>query len=277
MFEGSTHRDHKPTAPPARADDGFAPFEIIPGDESRGLLLVCDHASNALPPGYGTLGLPEEQLARHIGYDIGVDGITRRLAQALNAPAILTTFSRLLIDPNRGRDDPTLIMRLSDGAVVPGNAYVDAEEREHRKHAYYDPYHAAVGEMLDRMHTEGGTPVLLSVHSFTHNWRGTERPWHVGILWDRDERLPAPLIAGLEAEGDLVVGNNEPYTGELEGDTLNKHGTQRGFAHALVEVRQDLIADEAGEAAWAERFARILPPILADESLYQLNPQLETH
>lgn len=277
MFEGSAHREHKPEARPARLDEGYAPFEIIPGDESRGLLLVCDHASNALPPGYGTLGLPEEQLARHIGYDIGVDGITRRLASALNAPAILTRFSRLLIDPNRGRDDPTLIMRLSDGAVVPGNAYIDEEEREHRKRAYYDPYHAAIAEMLDRMHTDGGTPVLLSVHSFTDNWRGTERPWHVGILWDRDDRFPAPLISALEAEGDLVVGNNEPYTGELEEDTLNKHGTQRGFAHALVEVRQDLVADEAGEEAWAERFARILPSILADESLYQLNPQLETH
>jgi len=277
MLEGPTHTERKPAAGKQLESGGYAPFEIVPGDESRGLVLVCDHARNCLPPGYGTLGLPDTQLARHIGYDIGVESVTRTLAKQLNAPAILTNFSRLLIDPNRGRDDPTLIMRLSDGAVVPGNAYIDEEEREHRKTAYYDPYHAAIGEMLDRMQNGSRTPVLFSIHSFTPNWRGTDRPWHVGILWDRDDRFPRPLISALEAEGDLVVGDNEPYTGELEGDTLNKHGTQRGFAHALVEVRQDLIADEAGQDAWADRFARLLPPILADETLFQLNPGLETH
>ncbi len=276
MLEGSAHTDRKTPARAVAADDGYVPFQIVPGDESGGLLLLCDHASNALPPGYGTLGLPEAQLARHIGYDIGVDRLTRLLAQRLNAPAILTRFSRLLIDPNRGRDDPTLIMRLSDGAVVPGNAYIDEAEREHRKTAYYDPYHNAVSAMLDRMQATGKTPVIFSIHSFTPNWRGTERPWHVAILWDQDPRFPKPLIAALEAEGDLVVGNNEPYTGELEGDTLNTHGTQRGLAHALVEVRQDLITDDAGQDAWVERFARLLPPVLADDSLYQLNPALKT-
>ncbi len=277
MLEAPTHTEQQAAAGQKPGDSEFSPFETIPGDESRGLLLVCDHARNALPPGYDTLGLPEAQLARHIGYDIGVESVTRTLASKLSAPAILTGFSRLLIDPNRGRDDPTLIMRLSDGAVVPGNAYITEEEREHRKTAYYDPYHNAVSQTLDRMTAAGKTPVLLSIHSFTPNWRGTDRPWHVGILWDRDDRFPRPLISALEAEGDLVVGDNEPYTGELEEDTLNKHGTQRGFAHALVEVRQDLIADAAGQEDWANRFARILPPILADESLYQLNPALETH
>ena len=277
MLEGQTHTQTQSAAPKTQGDDGFQPFEFIPGDESAGLLLLCDHASNALPPGYGTLGLPEDQLARHIGYDIGVEAVTRRLATKLNAPALLTRFSRLLIDPNRGRDDPTLIMRLSDGAVVPGNAYIDETEREHRKKTYYDPYHTAVSETLERMHVGARTPVVFSIHSFTPNWRGVDRPWHVAILWDQDGRLPLPLIAALEAEGDLVVGNNEPYTGELDEDTLNKHGTKRGFAHALVEVRQDLIGDVAGQDAWADRFARLLPPILADESLYELNPGLEAH
>lgn len=277
MLEGQTHTQLTPEGRQARADEAYAPFEFIPGDESAGLLLLCDHASNALPPRYGTLGLPEEQLARHIGYDIGVEAVTRRLAEALNAPALMTRFSRLLIDPNRGRDDPTLIMRLSDGAVVPGNAYIDEAEREHRKQTYYDPYHNAVSEILERMHVGARTPVVFSIHSFTPNWRGVDRPWHVAILWDQDGRLPLPLIGALEAEGDLVVGNNEPYTGELEDDTLNKHGTKRGFAHALVEVRQDLIGDVAGQEAWADRFARLLPPILADENLYEVNPGLEAH
>lgn len=277
MLESSTHTDRQAAASQTSADGAFTPFETVRGDESRGLLLVCDHARNALPPEYGTLGLPEAQLARHIGYDIGVERVTRLLARDLSAPAILTGFSRLLIDPNRGRDDPTLIMRLSDGAVVPGNAYITEDEREHRKKTYYDPYHTAVSQTLGRMHVGSRTPVLLSIHSFTPNWRGTDRPWHVGVLWDKDPRLPAPLIKAFQAEGDLVVGDNEPYTGELEEDTLNKHGTQRGFAHALIEIRQDLIADEAGQTAWAERLGRILPPVLTDERLYQFNPALETH
>jgi predicted N-formylglutamate amidohydrolase len=172
-------------------------------------------------------------------------------------PAILSTFSRLLIDANRGEDDPTLIMRLSDGAVVPGNAGVDAAERERRIARFHAPYHAAIAAAIEESLALGAVPALVSIHSFTPVWRGRQRPWHAGVLWDRDPRLAAPLIAALAAEANLVVGDNEPYSGALVNDTLYRHGTRRGLAHALIEIRQDLIADAAGARAWSERLAAI--------------------
>ncbi|MBH0239420.1 N-formylglutamate amidohydrolase [Methylobrevis albus] len=244
-----------PFAPP------FAPIERIDG--SGPLLVLCDHASNRLPPGYGSLGLPQAELERHIGYDIGAEAVTRGLCARLGARGLMTRFSRLLIDPNRGEDDPTLIMRLSDGAVVPGNRDVDAAEREHRIETFHRPYHTAIAAEIDAMQAAGLVPVIFSVHSFTPVWRGWPRPWHVALLWDEDPRLAKPLIAALEAEGDLVVGDNEPYDGALLNDTMFLHGTARGLPHVLIEVRQDLIGDAAGADAWAARLARLLPPLLA--------------
>src|SRR5512145_2633956 len=144
-------------------------YSILPGRSDRGLIVLCDHADNDLPEGYGTLGLPAEQLQRHIAYDIGAAPIARALSAALDVPAALTRYSRLLIDPNRGRDDPTLIMRLSDGAVVPGNRRLDAAEREKRLRLYYEPYHRAVDAAIDRFLADGIAPVLLSIHSFTES------------------------------------------------------------------------------------------------------------
>lgn len=238
-------------------------FVRLPGSLGQGVIVLCDHAANALPEAYGTLRLPPAEFARHIAYDIGAKGVAERLAARLNAPAVLTRVSRLLIDCNRGEDDPTLIMRLSDGAIVPGNRTLDARERSERIERYYRPYHRAVTEVIDEALMTGGAPVLLSVHSFTPAWRGRPRPWHAGILWDKDPRLAAPLIAALRSDTALVVGDNEPYDGALKGDCLWRHGTSRGLAHALVEIRQDLIASEAGQAAWAERLAGILQSILA--------------
>lgn len=238
------------------------PFEVVPGDFGKGLVLVCDHARNAFPPGYGTLGLPAEQLERHIAYDIGVEAVTRGLAASLGVPAVIYLYSRLFIDPNRGDDDPTLIMRISDGAAVPGNAYFNEAERQHRLETFYYPYHREIDAALDKGFETGREPAILSVHSFTPNWRGTDRPWHAGILWDKDDRFPAPLIEALAAEGDLVVGENEPYNGELEGDCMNRHGTLRGLRHALLEIRQDLISDQRGIDEWIERLARLVPPIV---------------
>lgn len=244
------------------AGGGFAPFEVVPGDYGKGLILVCDHARNAFPPEYGTLGLRPDQLERHIAYDIGVEAVTRGLAANLRVPAIICLYSRLLIDPNRGDDDPTLIMRISDGAAVPGNAEVGAEERLCRLEQYYFPYHAEIDNALDRALSSVHEPAILSIHSFTPNWRGTERIWHAGVLWDKDARFPQPLIEALESEGDLIVGENEPYSGELEGDCMNKHGTDRGLRHALLEIRQDLISDQAGIDEWVDRLSRLVPPII---------------
>lgn len=242
----------------------FPPYTEIDGDAASGWLLVCDHASNALPREYGTLGLPPQQLERHIGYDIGAAGVTRKLAGLIGAPALMTNYSRILIDPNRGGDDPTLIMRLSDGAVVPGNADVDEEERLLRIEKYHAPYHRAVDAAIDRAIEAGRPPAILSIHTFTDNWRGVPRPWHAGVLWDKDPRFPVPLLAALQAEDGLVVDENVPYTGELKGDCLFQHGTQRGIAHALIEIRQDLVRQTEGQLEWAERLARILNGMMAN-------------
>lgn len=239
-------------------------FRVLPGAADAGLMILCDHANNAFPPGYGTLGLPPEQLVRHIAYDIGAAELTRRLSKALGAPAVMTHYSRLLIDPNRGPDDPTLIMRISDGAVVPGNRVLTDAERDKRRTHYYDPYHAAIDRTIDACLATGRAPMLFSVHSFTDKWRGKARPWHAAILWDEDPRLAVPLMKALRADGDILVGDNEPYSGRLKGDCLWRHGTMRGLANCIVEVRQDLIGEEKGQAAWADRLARILSGLLAD-------------
>jgi predicted N-formylglutamate amidohydrolase len=239
-------------------------YSILPGRSDLGLIVLCDHAGNDLPEAYGTLGLPAEQLQRHIAYDIGAAPIARALAAALEAPAVLTRYSRLLIDPNRGADDPTLIMRISDGAVIPGNRRIDAAERARRMRHYYEPYHRAVAGVIDRCIGDGPPPALLSIHSFTESWKELSRPWHVGVLWGEDDRLARPLLEGFYAEGDLIVGENEPYKGLLIGDCLWQHGARRGLANAIVEIRQDLIRDPAGQAAWTRRLVRIVERLMQD-------------
>jgi predicted N-formylglutamate amidohydrolase len=256
---------HSPP-PPGTAPEAV---EYIDGSPNSGVLLLCDHASNALPEPYGTLGLPEIQLDRHIAYDIGAASITRRLAAILDAPAILSRFSRLLIDPNRGADDPTLVMRIADGQIIPGNARIGAEEIERRRLRYWAPYRAAITAKLDVMIGSGAPPAVVSVHSFTPVLKDQPRPWEIGILWDSDERFARPLIAALRDEG-FFMGDNEPYDGALEGDTLDEEVTRRGLAGLLIEVRQDLVASESDAAAFAERFARILRPILERPELHRL-------
>lgn len=240
----------------------FEPYEIVAGQGHVRLILLCDHASNRIPAEYGDLGLDASQFERHIAYDIGAASLTRGLAGRLGATAVLSCFSRLLIDPNRGMDDPTLIMRLSDGAVVPGNRDVDAHERALRIARFHQPYHHAIAAAVAETKAQGHVPFLVSIHSFTPVWRGWQRPWHVGILWDRDEQVARAMIRGFLAQGDLVVGDNEPYHGALEGDTLNTHGTMAGLPHALIEVRQDLIAAKTGVDEWVERVAKVIEPIM---------------
>jgi predicted N-formylglutamate amidohydrolase len=249
------------------AESAYSAFEVVPGALDCGALIICDHASNAVPCGYGTLGLPPEALDRHIAYDIGAAEATRALAARLGAPAVLSTYSRLLIDPNRGLNDPTLVMRYSDGAIVPGNATIDAAEIARRGARFWAPYRQEVAATVDAMMATGEPPALISIHSFTPVMRSLARPWKIGLLWDRDGRIPKPLIEALIAEPDLradEVGDNEPYDGALAGDTIDEIATSRGLANVLIEIRQDLIAERNNSIAWAERIGRLLAPIIAD-------------
>lgn len=240
----------------------FRAVDTRSGAPDQTLILFCDHARNALPPEVGDLGLPASAFARHIAYDIGAEQVTRRLAAKLGAPAALALFSRLLIDPNRGADDPTLVMKISDGAIIPGNACADAAEVERRTAHYWRPYRDACAALIDGALALGKIPVLLGVHSFTPCFQGRRRPWEVGVLWDLDPRLAAPLIAALREKG-LNVGDNEPYDGALMGDSMYEHSTRRGLPGALVEIRQDLLATEAQAEHWAQIFSEILPKILS--------------
>jgi predicted N-formylglutamate amidohydrolase len=235
-------------------------FEAIAGAKSSPLLLLCDHASNALPPEAGALGLEPGLFATHIAYDIGAAAVTRALAAAWGAPALLGRWSRLLIDLNRGADDPTIVMKLSDGSIIPGNRDADGAEVARRVAAWHAPYHAAITAELDRI---GPQAVILSMHSFTPSWKKTPRKWEVGILYDCDERLAGPLMARL-AQAGFTVGDNEPYTGALDGDTLNVHGTLRGLPHVLIEIRQDLIGSDAAAQDFALRLKPIIDAALSD-------------
>ncbi|HTO79854.1 MAG TPA: N-formylglutamate amidohydrolase [Methylocystis sp.] len=261
-MDRAAHLDQKAAA------SEFPAIEAVPGALDAKALIICDHAANAIPPEYDMLGLSREALERHIAYDIGAADVTRVLAAELGAPAVLSTFSRLIIDPNRGLDDPTLVMRISDGAIVPGNAYADAREIDRRAARFWDPYRNAIAARAEAMLATGEPPAVVSIHSFTGVMRGVPRPWKIGLLWDRDERIPKPLIEALAVEPDLSadeVGDNEPYAGALPGDTIDAIATSRGLANALIEIRQDLIAEKNDAIAWAKRIARLLRPILAEK------------
>jgi len=244
--------------PPIQAFEAFNPQ----GDPA--IILVCDHASNFIPPEYAALGLPAGRLETHIAWDIGAAAVTRTMAGALGAPAILGTHSRLLVDLNRGEDDPTLVMKLSDGAIIPGNAMADEAEIRQRTRRYYHPYHDAVSSLIAGARSRGMAPVIVSIHSFTPEWKGKPRPWHVGVLWSRrDARLSCRLLEVLRAEPDLCVGDNQPYSGELEGDCMDRHALAQGLPHVLIELRQDLICDDAGASAWGTRLVPLLRKAIA--------------
>jgi predicted N-formylglutamate amidohydrolase len=240
----------------------WRPYRSIDGDARTGLLILCDHAENTIPAAYDRLGLKEQDLHRHIAYDLGAAAVAERLAEMLGAPAILSRFSRLLIDPNRGLDDPTLVMQITDGLIVPGNAGLDAEALQCRIDTYHKPYHEAIERAVDTAIARGKPPVIVSIHSFTQAWKGVARPWAAGVLWDKDPRLALPLLDALRAIPGIVVGDNAPYSGQLKGDTLYRHGTGRGLAHALIELRQDLILGPEGQAEWAARLAGVLRKVL---------------
>lgn len=242
------------------ADDP-PPFTVVNPEASTPLLLLCDHASKAVPKKLARLGLSDADLSRHIGWDIGAAEVARRLSRDLDATLVLSGYSRLVIDCNRRPGHPTSIAPVSDGIEVPGNFNLSEAERAERAEACFWPYHRAIGRAIDAKRAHGLTPALVVIHSFTPSMAGFDRPWHVGILWDDDARLAAPLLEHLRRRDDLVVGDNEPYSGRGEHEfTIGMHGRPGNLPRVSIEVRQDLIADPAG----CDRYAEILAPALRE-------------
>jgi predicted N-formylglutamate amidohydrolase len=231
------------------------------------VLLVCDHASRRIPVALASLGLGEAELAGHIAWDIGAAELALALAARLRVPALLNNWSRLVIDCNRALDDPTLIPAVSGGVVVPGNQALDPAARALRIAGIHAPYHAAVAARLARFAC--AAPAIIAIHSFTPRLGAEIRPWHLGVLWDKDPRISAPLLAALRGMAGLVVGDNQPYSGRHPADyTMDHHGEAGGLAHVSIELRQDLLMAPEGVSLWSRLLADALVPILADEALY---------
>jgi predicted N-formylglutamate amidohydrolase len=241
-----------------------SPFEVVNPDGAGRAILIADHAGRSVPRALGTLGLDEAALARHIAWDIGIGDVTRRLAKLLDSPAVLASYSRLVIDPNRRLADPTSIAEESDGVAVAGNRGLGPSQRERRAREIFEPYHAAVARLIDGRIRARLASALVSMHSFTPVLNGQERPWQVGILWNRDGRLALPLLQLFGSAG-LCVGDNEPYSGRDEhGYSIYVHGQDRGLPYVLIEVRQDLIDTHHGAEAWAARLAEAIGAALAE-------------
>ena len=248
------------------------PFSVINPDAPAPVVLACDHASNALPAALDQLGLGPVELAQHIAWDIGAAQVTRLLAARLNATAVLAGYSRLVIDCNRSPGDPASIVGISDNIVIPGNQAVDDAAAELRLNEAFWPYHHAITQALAHRwrHDRGHAPALIAIHSFTPAMNGFQRPWHLGVLWNRDPRLAGPLLAQFRANPELCVGDNQPYSGRDVGFTMDAHGSAAGLPHLEIEIRQDLIADEAGCERWAAIVGAALEATLADDAIYQV-------
>jgi len=237
-------------------------FEILGENRDSNVIITCDHASNRVPVavGGGSLGLSAAEMDRHIAYDVGAAGVSKHLGDLLNVPVILSNFSRLVIDPNRGEDDPTLVMKLYDGTLVPLNRHITQADFDWRMAHCYRPYHDALGSLV----ASRQNPVIIAMHSFTAQLAGRPpRPWQIGVLFADDRRLSDPLIAALSRHPDLCVGVNEPYGGHLEGDSIQRHALAHGHPNILIEIRNDLIRPKAGQRQWAEKLAPILRDVIA--------------
>ncbi len=241
------------------APDELPACVVLGEPNSAPFLIVCDHAGSLIPRGLGTLGVTETERRRHIAWDIGAAGVTTRMAERLSAYAILQTYSRLVIDCNRSPAVPTSIATISEDTEIAGNRGLSPADVGRRVDAIFRPYHERIAAELDRRAALAIPTALIAVHSFTPVYRGVSRPWHVGLLYNRDPRLGRSLMLLLEQEGGLTVGDNEPYAVSDESDyTIPVHAERRGLPYAEIEIRQDLIADATGQQAWGDRMARLL-------------------
>ena len=252
------------------------PYTIINKEGNAAVLLVGDHASNTIPEMLGNLGLDNTVLEQHIAYDIGSKKLIQHLSQHLDAPALLAGYSRLVVDLNRSLEDDSSMPEVSDNTVIAGNLNMPDEHRSQRIHYFYTPYRIAIDNLLRRFKQQNIVPAFISIHSFTPEMAGYSRPWHAGVLWDKDPRIPVPLMQNLRAHPEAFhIGDNEPYSGKHLADyTIDHHAEATGIPHVSIEVRQDLINSEEGAERWAIILADALRDILADPDLYSLRQEI---
>lgn len=247
------------------------PFEIINEQGKAPLLLMCDHASNIVPKALDGLGLPDRELARHIAWDPGAAPVTRLLSKRFDAPAVLSGYSRLVIDCNRVPGHATSVAQESDGVIVPGNLHLTAAQIGQREREIFRPYHEAIARVLKARRNNGVAPVILAIHSFTDEMAGVWRPWEISVLWGYDPRIARPLIDRLSVTDGLTVGDNQPYSGrEHYGYSIEAHASAAGLPNALIEMRQDQVRDDAGTERMARLLGDALEPVLEDPSLYRV-------
>ena len=249
------------------------PCRVLNPDGKASLLLVCDHASNAIPRPLGNLGLDTAALQRHIAHDIGACRLFENLVERFDAPGIAAGYSRLVIDLNRSIEDQSLIPPVSDGTAIPGNQHLSESERNERIRTFFTPYRQAIDARLQSFRARGIVPAFIAIHSFTPRMVGGDaRPWQVGVLWDKDPRIPVPLIRGLRMRPEeFQIGDNQPYSGKHPADyTIDHHAEAAGLPHVSIEVRQDLIDTELGAARWAGILHDALAEILDDPQLYRV-------
>jgi predicted N-formylglutamate amidohydrolase len=257
--------DHLPAIYPLIGRDDPPPFVILHEHGQAGALVVCDHASRAFPRGMQRLGLPKLQTWEHIAWDIGAGELARGISNALDAPAVLAGYSRLIVDCNRRPDDPEAFRTESDGWTIPGNSAIGEFERRVRLGCFFDPYHEAIAAMLGGFRARSVVPLFVSVHTFTPEMAGVQRPWHVGVLWDKDESTARRMLEGLRAIDGLVVGDNEPYSGKHPSDfTIDHHAEAAGLPHVCIEVRQDQLESPAGVERWVRILSRLIGELLGD-------------
>lgn len=285
-------RDEKQEGAPARqpcaeprAEAGFGTLHMVPGEPEpparplveiveagdRPVILLCDHAGFVVPAAVGELGISRVNLMRHIGWDIGAAAVTRDLAARLKATALFNHVSRLVIDVNRRPRTVTSIPAISDGCVIPNNQHLVAAEVDRRIRDYFLPYHKAVARRITAFRRRGQVPAIISIHSFTAHLDGEDRPWQVGVLWRGDRRLAGPVLERLQTEPGLVVGDNQPYSGQREfGFTVTFHAQRTRLPHIMFELRQNEIERPAGVARYATLVGDCLEPTLADPDLYSI-------
>jgi predicted N-formylglutamate amidohydrolase len=235
--------------------------EVVNATADRPILLLCDHAANRIPAALGDLGLRDCDRQRHIAWDPGAAAVTRRLAELMGVTAVLSGYSRLVLDVNRPLMHPESICESSDGTEIAANLRLSAAARACRAEACFRPYHAAVAEHIVRLEAGGAVAAIVAIHSFTPRLAdgGAHRPWHVGVLWNGDGRIALPLLDALSRRGDLCVGDNQPYDGREGSFTVDYHGNARGRPNVLVEIRQDELIEASGVERWADILAATLP------------------